>query len=397
MSPSSSRSDDVGADGSAGDPDTNATVATTLESAHEQLVAVDRRVDDHGAETVENAATAYREATSLLEGYVDRATGTGRENFKAYLELEGQFSALVDRLPEDLSHREAFEDALDAIDKRRLNERDFRRAQEALQPAAAFSTLLEERDTARTALEDAEKAAKRRLREIETERGECKRLLELADVDLEAPVELIREPIAAYNDAITEAFASYRSETAAREVFALLERSRLYPLVAFERPPEKLRAYVSEQPAGEYSIPKLLEYAEYSRSKLSHYVEDADELKRRVATRQTYLEGINAEPLTIGWPPPPASALQYHVRERQPFVARIADDDAVAALRAVRRLAADPTLEYDRLQTAATATAQLTDEEQRRLTDGRVEAELEALATERERIEAALEAVAESA
>jgi len=158
--------------------------------------------------------------------------------------------------------------------------------------------------------------------------------------------------------------------------------------VSYERPPDDLAAYVRENPAGEYTIPELLEYADYSRSKLSHYVESADELKRNVATQQTYLEGINAEPLTIDWPPEPAGALQARTREYQPFVARIADEDVVAALREVRLLATDP--DYDRLQTAARAVDQLSPAERERLADGRVADELETLQAEQERLEDAL-------
>ncbi len=71
------------------------------------------------------------------------------------------------------------------------------------------------------------------------------------------------------------------------------------------------------------------------------------------------------------------------------FVARVADEETVAALRTVRLLTYDD--EYDRLQTAAQAVAQLTPEERDRLASGRVEDELEALRTEREELEAALE------
>ncbi len=365
-------------------------VATRLEAARERAEAVDRQVADHGEDVVKNAAQAYRNATTLLERYVDKATGTGRENFKAYLQLEGQFSTLVDRLPSDLAHRDAFENALDAIDKRRLKKRDFERAHDALEPAAQFSTLLEEQEAAHEAVESARVAANRRLEELEAERADCQRLLELAEADLEAPVDRLREPIAAYNEAIIDAFQTFILEASVREVFALLERSRWYPLVDFEQPPAELRRYVTDTDAGEHSIPKLLEYAEYSHSKLEHYVSDAGELKRRVATRQTYLESIDSEPLIISWPPGPAGELRYQVRERQPFVARVADEETVAALRAIRRLAVDSEIAYDRLQTAAVATAQLTEAERSRLTDGRVEAELEAILVERERLEAAL-------
>ncbi|MDF9747311.1 DUF7118 family protein [Natrinema salsiterrestre] len=372
-----------------GTDDGEPTPLESLEAARQRLETVETRIGDHGEETVAEVATAYRNATKLLDDYVDRATGTGKENFQAYIELEGKFDGLVSGLSDDIPEYEAFEEALERIDKRRLSESDFERATEALEPAAEYADLLEEREAAREELAEARKEANKRLRTIGDEIEERERLLELATADLDAPVDRLREPIETYNEAIREAFREYRLEASAREVFDLLERSQWYPFVDYEQPPDELLAYVRENEAGEYTIPELLEYADYSRSKLSHYVESADELKRSVATQQTYLDGIDAEPLTIDWPPEPAGALRSRAREYRPFVARIADEDVVATLREVRLLATES--DYGRLQTAARAVAQLTPAERERLTDGRVADELEALRTERERLEAALE------
>ncbi|WP_049928132.1 DUF7118 family protein [Halopiger goleimassiliensis] len=367
----------------------DATPLERLEAARGRFERIEERIDDHGRETVERTAEAYRSATTLLEDYVDRATGTGRENFKAYVELEGQFATLVENLPDDLRDREAFEDALDAIDKRRLSESDFEAAHDALEPASRYADLLEDREDAREALAEARKAASVRLREVGDEIDERERLLELATADLDAPVADLREPIERYNEAIREAFSDYRLEASAREVFDLLERSRWYPFVDFARPPADLREYVRDSPDGEHTIPELLEFADYSRSKLSHYVADADVLKRRVATQQTYLDGIDADALTVDWPPGPAGVLRRRTRELRPFVERVADDDVVEALRAVRRRTYDD--DFDRLQTAAQAVAQLSPDERERLADGRVADELERLREERDRLEAALE------
>ncbi|ELY50252.1 DUF7118 family protein [Natronorubrum bangense] len=377
-------------------PDADATAddqtpLETLERARERFKQAESRVEAHGGGAVTDAAEAYRNATELLESYVDRATGTGRENFKAYVELEGKFDSLVTNLPDDLKGREAFDDALEAIDKRRLSESDFERAHDALEPAAQYAELLDERETAREAVDDARTSAAKRLRELDDEIADRERLLELATADLDAPVEALREPIEAYNDAIETAFEAFRLEASAREVFSLVERSRWYPFVPYEQPPTELADYVQDDPAGEYTIPELLEYANYSHSKLSHYVESADELKRRVATQQTYLDGIDAEPLTISWPPGEAGVLRRKIREIRPFVARVADEDVVAQLRSLRRLTTDPEFDYDRLQTAAQAVVQLTPDERKRLADGQIADELEALRDEREAIEDALE------
>ncbi|ELY55542.1 DUF7118 family protein [Natronolimnohabitans innermongolicus] len=386
----SERVHDAGATAGNGDGDDQSPLEA-LEAARERFERAERRIDEHGGEAVADAAEAYREATGLLEDYVDRATGTGRENFKAYVELEGKFDSLVSSLPDDLKGRDAFEDALDAIDKRRLSEDDFERANEALDPARQYADMLDEREAAREAIDDARTGAAKRLRELDDEIPERERLLELATADLEAPVEDLRDPIEAYNELIVAAVEEYRLEASAREVFALLERSRWYPFVDYEQPPEDLAAYVDENEAGEYTLPELLEYADYSRSKLEHYVDSADELKRRVATQQTFLDGIDGEPLTIPWPPAEAGVLRRRTREYRPFVERVAGADAVAQLRSIRRLTTDPAFEYDRLQTAAQAVTQLTADERERLADGQVADELEALRAERARLEDALD------
>lgn len=360
-----------------------------LDRARERVADVERRIDEHGEGAVETVSDAYRRATDLLDRYVDRATGTGKENFKAYLELEGQFDALVENLPDDVPRREAFEEASDAIDKRRLSERDFERAETALEPAAELAELFDEREAAGERLDAARKDARRRLREVDDEIDDRERLLELATVDLDAPVDRLRGPIESYNERVREAFEAYRLEESAREVFDFLERARWYPLVGVDRPPAELREYVDENPAGEYTVPELLRYADYSRSKLSHYVDDPDELKRRVATRQTYLDGIEADPLTIEWPPKPREELRFRIRELIPLVSRLADEAVVAALREVRSTTEDP--EYDRLRTAADARTRLDEAERRRLADGRVEDELAELRAERDRLREALE------
>ncbi|MFP9060299.1 hypothetical protein ACLI4R_07170 [Natrialbaceae archaeon A-chndr2] len=367
--------------------------ARRLEHARDRLERAERALEEAGGrDRVETGADAYRNAIKLLETYVDRASGSGRETFKAYVELEGKFSTLIESLPEELPHREAFDASLEAIDKRRLTESDFERAEQALEPASEAADLLEEYEAAREEQKAALTAARTRLETVEAEIEDRKRLLELGDADLEAPVERLQEPIETYNEALREAFETYLSEASARTVFTLLERSRHHPFVPFEQPPEELREYVERTDAGEYSIPKLLEYAQYSRSKLSHYVDDAGELKRRIATRQTYLERLDSTPLELEWPPAEADVLRHAVRDKRPLVERVGGQELVDRLLAVRKLTLETDVDFDRLQTAATAIEQLSADERERLADGRVETELEDLRAERERLETVLSA-----
>lgn len=104
-------------------------------------------------------------------------------------------------------------------------------------------------------------------------------------------------------------------------------------------------------PAGEESIPTLLEYADYSSSKLSHYVDDPGALRTAVAVHRTYIERLDGEPLTLDWPPAAGEELVYEIDELIPLVSRVAGDETVATLRSVRDLARSES--YERLRRAA--------------------------------------------
>lgn len=363
-----------------------------LEDAGAAYQRAQERVEEYGREQLETLRERRRTARDLLVGYQDSATDTGAREFVSFAQFKGQFTGLVEDLDDDLPARDAFEDALDAVDKTRLSEDDFRRAINALEPAERLEERLEDATEARNRLVDALSAARER-RQFHVDAAErCERLLELGEADLDAPVEDLRAPIETWNDAVREAIDRLRTEASAREFFALLERAEQYPLVDLEAPPAELAEYVETAPVGEEPVARLLEYADFSRSKLAHYVEDADAFRRAVAPERTFLEAIDAEPLTVDWPPPPAEAIPWHVRERRSLAAGIVPEEAVAALRRLRSLAADPA-RYDRLRDAAIATERLDERDRRRLASGAVSAALEA---HRRTVEAIDEAIADA-
>lgn len=375
------------ADGGADtDTDANADPATAVRATREALADAEAAVADEGEMRLAAVRDAHREATGLLDRYEGRATGTG--DFAAFVEFQEAFVELVEGLDDDLPGRDAFERAEELLDQRRLSEDDFEAARGELDEAAALVGLLEEREAARERYEAARRDARRRLRELDERIDELERLQRLGEADLDAPVERLREPVESYNDAVREAWREFRRGASAREVFRVVEASTAYPLVELRRPPPELREYIETAPAGTESIPTLLEYADYSVSKLDHYVENPGTLRTRVGTHRTYLERLGAEPLTVSWPPPPADRLRYLASERLSVVARFAPEDVVAAVRRVRDL--PETVAYDRLREAALARDELDDAEQERLDRGAVSAELAAARDERGRIEAAL-------
>lgn len=366
-------------------------VVDDLEAAAADLQAAEAAVEERGEARLRRIRGATQDALDLLDRYEGSATGSGGENFRAYVEFQEEFATFVENLDDDLPHRDAFEAALETVDKRRLTESDFEAAREALGPAREAAAILNRRESARDDYREARRAVERRRSELEAEIADRERLLELGDADLDAPVEELREPIENYNDAVRDAFGTFRETSPARELLEFASTAQRYPLVDVPRPPDELRGYVHEKDAGEEPIPKLLEYAEYSRSKLAHYVDDPDELKRRVATHRTYLRRLDGSALTVEWPPSGADALRLRCDELISLVARFAPEDVVASLRTVRGLTRTGD-RYESLRNAAVAIEELGPDERERLRSGAVEAELEARRTELEAIEAGLDA-----
>ena len=358
-----------------------------LETAADRLERAQERVDDFGESDLRQLADAYEEFTALLDRYEEPATGDG--DFQKFIEFQGRVETFVEELPEDIMLRESFEESDDHLQQRRLNESDFAHVREQLEPVADLVERLDEREAARDDYERARKGVRKRLRAVRERIDDLERLQRLGDADLDAPTERLRDPIERYDEAVTEAFAEFKREASARDVLGFLAGTDAFPLVAFRTPPSDLHDYVDEHPPGEEPIPKLLELADYSRSKLDHYVEEPTALKQAVATQQTYLQRLDGEPLTVDWPPPDAETLRFRCRELTSVVNRFAPE-VVAQVRAVERLPRET--DYERLRDSAVAESELTADERERLRSGAVETELRERREERERLEQALDA-----
>jgi hypothetical protein len=367
--------------------------AERLRRADRRVREVEGRIDAAGEADVERVAEAYRTATDLLNRYEGRATGTGGEEFKAFVRFQQELESFVEDLDDDLPHRGAFEAMEDRLDKRRVSEDDFERARAALADPEEKADLLDERATARRRYREARKAVRLAVDDLGSEIGDLERLLELGEADIDAPVERIREPVEAYDDAVREAFDEFKRDRPAREVLGFVADTADYPLVAFRQPPERLREYVAGNEAGAEPIPTLLEYSDYSRSKLAHYVDDAGALKRNVATEETYLRRLDGEPLTVGWPPPTAEELWFRVEELIAVCSRFAPEPVVERARTVRNL--PRRVDYARLREAAVARDRLGPDERRRLAEGDVASELSALRDRRGELSELLEELPE--
>lgn len=360
-----------------------------LEAAADELERAERAVEAEGEAAVQQVADVYESFLDFIDENDGKATGSGREAFMAYVDFQDELVSRVERLPDDLLAREAFEEVGELLDKRRLSPADMERARETLAPAAEKAALLEERAEARRQYRQARSAVVSRLRAVESAIDDREQLLGYADADLDADLSPLRQPIAAYNDAVREAFRTFVRESPARAVVDLLDAAADYPLVGLDPAPERLADYLRSHAVGEEPVHRLIELADFSASKLAHYVDDPDRFRATVASNRTYLDRLDGEPLTVDWPPPAASELRFRARELIAVVDRFAPDDPVARLHELRNLTRDS--EYERLRRAAVAESRLDDEERERLQSGAIEAELETLGDERDRLERALE------
>lgn len=387
-------------------------VVADLQAAADRVAEAEAAIDEYGEASVEAAADAYRQAIRLFDSYEDRATGTG--DFTGYLQFENEFLALVESLPDDILAAEAFERVSDRLDKRRLSESDFNYAREQIEDAHEAIELLEERDEAKQAYRQARQAAKQQRKTLQAEADRLRELQRLADVDLDRSLEPLSGRVSAYNDAVSDAFEQVRRQRAARELFDLLAAAADRPLIDVRRPPSELVDYIDSSPAGTEPLATLLEYADYSPSKLEHYVEDPGALRTNVSVHRTYLDRLDSEPLHVGWPPAEAATLRARLDELRPITRRLdrvftepleaGETEDTAADRpggtnrieiARRRLwRFSRTAEYDELREIAQAKSRLDDEEFERVASGAVADDLAAVTDAISEIDTALEATA---
>ncbi len=386
-------------------------VVAELEAAFEHHQIIDSEINEIGERNLKAAADGYRNATRLLDSYEETAVGSG--DFSSYLEFQSQFLSLIEQLPDSAMAAEGFQRASDRMDKRRLKTSDFDFAREAIEPASEATALLTRREEAADAYRSARHEAKTTLKDLEADRKRLEELQTLGDLEVSVSLKPLREPIEAYNDAIAEAFETFRKTQPARELFELLAAAADRPLVGISRPPRELAEYIATAPAGQEPLSTLRTYAEYSPSKLQHYVEDPGALRTNVAVHQTYLDRLGSEPLTIEWPPAEAGVLRARLEELAPIVRRLdravaadsdtdadetddnadSTDESDSSVEFYRRQLARFTRreEYDRLRDVAVARAELDDHEFELVSSGTIDSELEAVESALEAVEAALE------
>lgn len=364
------------------------SLAAALADARDELDDAEAAVEEIGEERLERLQTAREDLLGLFARYEERATGSG--DFQAYIEFQENVVELVEALPEDVPERDVFEEISDRFQKRRLSEDDFDAARDALGPVDDLVGRLEHREVAHERYRTARRDVESRLREIDEEIDRLERVASLADADLDAPVDELRDPIESYNESVAEAFDSFTRSAPSQDVLAFVEATRAFPLAAYPEPPDDLAAYLADAAVGDESIPTILEYAEFSRSKLEHYVDQPQTFMRIVGGNRTYFDRLDAEPLQFEWPPAPANEVRWRADELVSVVNRFAPDSVVERLERVQERARDEP-HFEHLRATARAREELTEAERERVAAGAVGDDLSALEAERDRLTEALD------
>ncbi len=365
-----------------------ADAVDSLAAADRAYREADRAVEEIGEADLEQLAEVYDEFVELIEQYEEPASGSGGETFQAYVEFEGKLADFEESIPDNLRERETIEAAAELLDRRRLEERDFEKARDRLAPVRELVDRLDDREEFRQRYREARRNVRRRIRDLDQRIDELESLLEFAEVDFDAPIDRLREPIDHYNDRVTESFETFRRQAPVTDVLGVIGSAADRPLIDMRAPPSELRSYLRSNPVGEKPIPQLIEWTDFSRSKLGHYVEDPQTFLGRVGANRTYLDRLDADPLTIDWPPPPAEELRWRIRELVPIIDQFAGAETIGALRTVREITRDPA--YSRLRETAEALETLDERDRERLASGAIERDLEAARDERERLQEAL-------
>jgi hypothetical protein len=358
-----------------------------LDRTEQRLERAQERVEEFGEEDLQQLASVYWEFLEVLERYEDDVTDDGGD-YQTNIEFQSQIAEVSEHISDDLLLSETFRECDEYLQQKWFSQSDFEHVYDQLEPVADLVERIEERDEHLETYRETRRDIEYRIRELDEEIDELERLSRLGNADLEAPTDRLREPIEAYNDAVTDAFDTARSEWSAREMLDFVTAMDQYPLVPFEQPPDELVTYVFESDPGTETIQTLVEYADYSRSKLDHYVDDPAAFEEAVGGKQTYLSRLDAEPLRIDWPPRGPEELEYRCRELTAAVNRL-DPEAVEPLRTVAALPRET--EYNRLRDSVLATEQLTDSERDRIESEDIEGQLTDCREERDRLQAALE------
>lgn len=354
-----------------------------LDDALARLDDAMTRISTVGETTARETRQFYDRLIGLMDRYEEPATGTGE--FQEYVDFQEAVADLESDLETaDVTDRTSFEDAIARFERRIIREKDFRRARSDLDGVRDIVNAVERAEQIASRLANERGRLTSRLRDLRHERSR----LESRIADLEAVADVDPTPLAAaldtYNEGVRADFEAFVAEASALGVARVGQKAATFPLAGV--PPIRNDAafdVLEEIGLGEESVPTVLEYAGYSDSKLSHYVDRPRAIRKNLPV--TWFETIDGDDFTIT---PDLSGAE--VRHRAPALAKVIDafasPETISHLRHLRDLAVSG--EYERMQQAR----RLTDEDAPTDVDA-ARAELAAVEEAIDRVERAIERI----
>lgn len=299
----------------------------------EEYEEVRKKVREVGEERAEKTHDLYETVDKNLERYREDATGHGE--FEKYIELRSIVAGVEEELDEkDVYMSDEFENALSHLDARTLRDKHFRRARAGLEDVKNFAEIYERYEELEEELKDELRSVEKRKKELRSKIEETESRLEKAREAEEVDASPLREAVETYNESVHEDFDAFLGEAPSVEVARLGEKTLDAPLVE-DAPVERgiagrLSRYVEDETVG-----RVLELADASDGKLSHYVDDTDGF--REAVPRTFFETASADRFELSYEP--EGVVRGRVPELVRLVSSFADEETVAVLRRIGAMA----------------------------------------------------------
>jgi hypothetical protein len=260
-----------------------------------EIARINKRIREAGRERLELVERFNREIRELVRDF----EGTP-DTFKVYLDLTRSLQRITRRVEkaeadQSLDYIDQLEKALTVLKKRR-----FETAIKELDRIPVLGLLTEQRQL----FEDYKKgyaAMLTRCESLEAEIREKGAYYEsLQDVDVTSFDELaaLKEQITAYNDGVGTFLETFVKQVPILDVLRMSLDASYHPELGFPPSPshenaEKLLSFVLSEDLSSLPLYRVLEYAKYSDSKLSHYVVDTTSFRQVLESNVVWLDSLD--------------------------------------------------------------------------------------------------------
>jgi hypothetical protein len=260
-----------------------------------EIAAINERIRGAGRERLELVERFNREILQLVHDF----EGTP-DTFRVYLDLTRRLQRITRRVEkartdQSLDYAEQLEKALTVLKKRR-----FETAIKELDRIPVLGLLAEQRRL----FEEYKKgyaALRTRCESLDAEihdKGAYYESLQQVDVTSFDELATLREQIATYNDGVGTFLETFVKQAPVLDVLRTSLDASYHPELGFPPPPshetaEKLLSLVLSEDLTSLPLYRLLEYAKYSDSKLSHYVGDTTSFMQVLESNVVWLESLD--------------------------------------------------------------------------------------------------------